>query len=77
MQIHLSRQLLIAWRTLPPTARRFVEALQSDPRPAGAMRIPERPNYYEEFIEGVWIGWTVDDRTGETVVIVGIVEESI
>jgi hypothetical protein len=39
------------------------------------MRIEGRPNYYEEFIAGVWIGWSVNDAGGETIVIVGIVVE--
>jgi hypothetical protein len=38
------------------------------------MRIPERPNYYEEFISGYWIGWQVDDNTGDTIVRVEIID---
>ena len=76
MQIQLNRQMLSAWRTLPPEARHFVESLKVNPRPQGALRIEGRPNYYEEFIAGVWVGWSVNDAGGETIVIVGIVVET-
>jgi hypothetical protein len=38
------------------------------------MRIPGRPNYYEEFISGYWIGWSVDDSASETIVRVTILD---
>jgi len=75
MQVQLSRPLLRAWHRLPPEARRFIEALKQNPRPASALTFPERPGYYEEFIGGVWIGWLVDESTGETMVKVAIAEE--
>src|SRR2546423_14125718 len=74
MQIQLSRRILTIWRTLPPEVRRFVEVLQINPRPPGALAFPERPNYYEEFIAGYWIGWTVDESTGETIIRVTVSE---
>ena len=74
MQIHLSRRLLTAWRTLPPEARRFIEGLRRNPRPADAMTITGRPNYYEEFVGDYWIGWSVDDSGNETIIRVTISE---
>ena len=74
MQIHLSRRLLTAWRTLPPEVRRFVALLERNPRPEDALTFPERPNYYLEFVEGYWVGWQVDESTGETIVRVTLAE---
>ena len=75
MRIHRSKALTEQWHTLPKEVRRFIEKLRLTPRLSSAMTIPERPNYYEEFITGYWIGWTVDDSSNETVIAVGIVEE--
>ena len=38
------------------------------------MTIPGRPNYYEEFVAGHWIGWLIDESTGETIIKAAIVE---
>jgi hypothetical protein len=74
MRLHRSERLQAQWYTLPPEVRAFVERLKSNPRPPDAMTIPERPGYYEDFIAGVWIGWIVDETTGETIIKVVIVE---
>ena len=76
MRIHRSLALAERWHTLPPEVRRFVQGLRTTPRPQGAMTLPGRPNYYEEFIGGVWIGWLVDETTGETIIAVGIVVDT-
>ena len=74
MRIHRSQVLTERWHTLSTEVRRFVQSLRRNPRPADAMTIPGRPNYYEEFIAGHWIGWTVNDSGSETIIKVTIVE---
>jgi hypothetical protein len=74
MRLHRSERLQAQWYTLPAAVRAFVEGLKSNPRPSDAMTVPERPGYYEEFIADHWIGWTVDESTGETIIRVTISE---
>ena len=68
MRIHLSRDILTAWRALPPEVRRFIESLKRNPRLADAMTFEDQPDHFEEFIAGYWIGWLVDESTGETII---------
>ena len=72
MRLQRSEDLQGQWYKLPPEVRAFVESLKRDPRPPDAMTIPERPNYYEEFVAGVWIGWSVDSSGSETAIRVTI-----
>ena len=68
MRIHRSQSLTEQWHTLPTEVRRFIQSLRTNPRPPDALTLPERPGYYQEFIAGHWIGWQVDESTGETII---------
>lgn len=76
MRLHRSKRLQDAWYTLPGEVRGFVNALKTNHRPDGARAIPERPGYFEDFISGFWIGWTIDHSGSESVLLVTIREES-
>lgn len=74
MRLHRSERLQAAWYSLPVEIRGFIEGLKKQPRPEGARQIEGYPNLYEEFIAGVWVGWEIDDTTGETTILVTISE---
>lgn len=75
MRIHLKRDIIAIWHTLPPEVRVFVEALKRNPHPTEAYAITERPGYYEDFIAGYWLGWQVDDSGNETIIRVTISQQ--
>ena len=72
MRLQRSDRLQRRWYGLPAEVRSFIESLKTNPRPDGIRRIPERPNYYEEFVAGFWIGWQVDESGSETIIRVTI-----
>ena len=74
MRLQRSTRLQAQWYALPTEIRGFIESLKRNPRPADALTITDRPSYYEEFVAGYWIGWSVDDSTGETIIRVTISE---
>ena len=74
MRIHLNRDILTAWRTLPLEVRQFIELLKVNPRPPEALTFEDEPDHYEEFVDDYWIGWIVDESTGETIIRVTVLE---
>jgi len=57
--------------------RRAIEELQRTPRPPDVLVIPERPGYYELFVDGYWIGYRIDETVpAETVITIATVEEN-
>jgi len=69
MRLQRSKRLQDQWYTLPPEVRGFVNSLKANQTPEESLTFDERPNYREFFISGWWVGWTVDNSTGETLII--------
>lgn len=74
MRLHRSEDLQKQWYGLPSAVRAFIESLKINPRPPEVMAFPEEPDYYEEFIDDFWIGWEIDESSGETIIRVTIAE---
>ena len=68
MRLHRSPDLQDQWYSLPTEVRAFIESLKKNPRPADALTFEDELDHFEEFIAGYWIGWLVDQSTGETII---------
>ncbi len=74
MRLHRSERLQSQWYSLPPVIRAYIENLKNNPRPQGVLEIIDHPGRREEFVSGRWIIWEVEEKTGETVILVTISE---
>jgi hypothetical protein len=83
MRVHLSPdviRLIYALREAAAPIRAALEELKKNPDQVDAIRSPERAGRREIFVRvgagGYWLGYEIDRTGGETVIIVGMVEEN-
>jgi hypothetical protein len=84
MRVHLSKQVLNAIYALREEGiaiRAAIEHIRRNPDQPDAIATPDRPGRRELFVRvgmrGYWIGYEVDRTGGETVIVVGSIEENL
>jgi hypothetical protein len=60
--------------------RAAIRALQSNPTPADAISVPERPGRYEQHVRigtrGFWLVWRLEQDRGEQVITITAIDEN-
>jgi hypothetical protein len=79
MRVHLDRDVVAIRRRLSEQhraeLRERLEELKTDPAPDWTVGAARPPGAREFFLGGYWFGYTITRTGGETVIIVGGVEE--